>query len=277
MGLEPHGLNLLRYAGNLGEIVTLGRCSNLLTASQLRVAGIPEHFAKDQFADSLLLHLGAKSVESYDNSDFEGATHIADFNKPLPPHRQYDTVIDFGMIEHVYDIAQALKNMRDLCRDGGQILHVAPANNFCGHGFWQISPELFFTLYSAGNGFDSTEVFITKVRGHKPWYSVIPPANGQRAHVSSAVPLFVICRTKKRKDEQSFVVQQSDYLHLWAGGRPAYNGILGKMKKWIRTRPLLADFAWPIYHRFITNASGRNPHLVFWDKRLSGGRDLRAH
>ena len=62
MGLEPHGLNLLRYAGNLGDVVTLGRCSNLLTAGQLRTAGLPEHFAKDRFADSLLLHLGAKSV-----------------------------------------------------------------------------------------------------------------------------------------------------------------------------------------------------------------------
>ena len=39
-----------------------------------------------------------------------------------------------------------------LTKIGGMIIHALPANNFCGHGFWQFSPELFYELYSPENG-----------------------------------------------------------------------------------------------------------------------------
>lgn len=262
MGLEIHGLNLLRYAGNLGDLVTLGRCSNLLTARQLAAAGIPRHFAADKFADALLLHLGSRSVESYDNSDFEGAAHVADFNKPLQGHANYDTVVDFGTLEHIYNLPQAFDNVMALCRTGGQILHVSPGNNYCGHGFWQVSPELFFSLYSEANGFSQTEVFVAKVSHDKHWFRVTRPVNGQRAQVSSSTPLFVLCRTLKARTLDGRIVQQSDYVSRWAGANVKYDGLMGRMKDLIRERPSLVRLTFPIYHRLIANASSRNPHLT---------------
>ncbi len=63
----------------------------------------------------------------------------------------------------MFNIAQALENCVKLCKIGGQILQAVPANGECGHGFWQMSPELFFSLYSERNGFIETEVFIANL------------------------------------------------------------------------------------------------------------------
>ena len=46
----------------------------------------------------------------------------------------------------------------DLCKNGGTIIHSLPSNNNCGHGFWQFSPELFFSLYNEKNGFKNNEM-----------------------------------------------------------------------------------------------------------------------
>ncbi len=46
---------------------------------------------------------------------------ILDVDLPLPPGmKTYDTVVDFGTIEHVFKIAQAMENLVALCREGGQ-------------------------------------------------------------------------------------------------------------------------------------------------------------
>lgn len=226
MGIDAHGLNCLRYAkrfGGLGETVTAGRQSLPLSADVLAAkAGFrdpgPE---RSPFGERLMIDaFGASSVESIDASDYEQATYIHDLNLPLPAGmKTYDTVIDFGTIEHVYIITQAIENLIGLCKVGGQILHVTPANNFCGHGFWQVSPELFFSLYSPRNGFRDTEVFVASRKNHSRWFKVVPPVNGKRIHIISQSKVYVICRTVlDRRVETSFSVQQSDYASQWEHG-----------------------------------------------------------
>ena len=100
-----------------------------------------------------------------DFSNYEGATILHDLNVKLKDGEmsKYDTVLDLGTLEHVYNISNALFNLSKLCKVGGQILHVLPANQMCGHGFWQISPELFFSLYSERNGYGQTRVYTADV------------------------------------------------------------------------------------------------------------------
>ena len=226
MGIDAHGLNCLRYArrfGGLGETVTAGRQSLLLDADALEAkTGFrdpgPE---RSPFAERLMMDaFGASSVESIDASDYEQATYIHDMNLPLPDGmKTYNTVVDFGTIEHVFRITQAIENLIALCRVGGQILHVTPANNFCGHGFWQISPELFFSLYSERNGFRDTDVFVASRKNRTRWYKVIPPVNGKRIHIISQSKVYVICRTVlDRRVTSPFSVQQSDYVSQWVNG-----------------------------------------------------------
>src|ERR1035441_3166291 len=100
----------------------------------------------------------------------------------------------------------------EMCASGGQILHVLPANNFCGHGFWQFSPELFFSMYSEVNGYRGTQVFIADLSNEYCWYEVRRPHNGERANVTSSTPLYNLVRTQKTSFFSHENIQQSDYV-----------------------------------------------------------------
>jgi hypothetical protein len=133
-------------------------------------------------------------------------------NKPLAVQNRYDTVIDGGCIEHIFNIPQALRNVSEICSAGGQILHVLPTNNFCGHGFWQVSPELFFTLYSEANGCRETELFLADLANEQFWYQVREPRDDERANVTSSTPLYALVRTRRTEVFNHDDVQQSDSL-----------------------------------------------------------------
>jgi hypothetical protein len=210
MGIDVTGLNLLRFAnarhGAFGKVATLGRLSLSVSKTKLQhLLNTPSDYKPSDYCEEVLIQFfGASSVESFDVSDYEKATHLIDLNEPLPERfGGFNTVIDAGTLEHVFDISQGLLNVSNLCAPGGQIIHVLPANNFCGHGFWQICPELFFSWYSPENGYQDTEVFLADPNDEKTWWEVRPyskgraPLNGQRPGATSKTHLFVLCRTKK--------------------------------------------------------------------------------
>lgn len=188
---------------------------------------------------------------------------------PLKDRRTYDTVIDAGSLEHVYNAPQALLNVSELCREGGQILHILPANNFCGHGFWQFSPELFFSLYSESNGYSDTRVFLASEYRTDFWYEVLKPDRGQRANVISFMPVFALCRTVKARKCPEISVQQSDYVHTWREDEPNRPHSESRPKWRARIRSVLqesalVDFAYVFYIKMSGkwSLSARNPHLV---------------
>lgn len=224
MGIDEQSLTFLCYANKFFDFkktITIGRQSlNVNEFTLKKLIPVDAKYKQEVYVDQLLKnYFKSTIVDSIDKSSYEDATIIHDMNLPIPDNlkNKYDTVIDSGTLEHVYDIPQALENVSFLCRTGGQIIHILPANNFCGHGFWQISPELFFSLYSDENGYEDTEVFLAKVHdsGHN-FYKVIKPKNGNRVNIYSKDELFVCVRTIKRRTK--FIhsnIQQSDYVYLW--------------------------------------------------------------
>lgn len=278
MGIDLHVLNFLRYASKkkgLGRVATIGRQALMIPPSRLaNMMRIPEKTELGPFCEEFLTkHFDAKFVDSYDNSNYEGATHVVDMNKPIIAGEKYDTIIDGGCVEHIYNVPQALKNISVLCATGGQIIHVLPANNFCGHGFWQFSPELFFSLYSKVNGYSETEVFLADLRNQSEWFEVKQPKNGERAEVISSSPLYVLCRTFKTSDFSHENVQQSDYVHTWGQDSRVssnQNEIIVALKINIKKNPFLLHLIAPPFrairqtiHRMKnpTKLSDRNPHL----------------
>lgn len=223
MGIDVHALNFLRYTKKkklLGNTLTIGRQGLHVDEAKVRsLLGAPMTYRNQKYCETLLLeYFGATIVDSIDVSDFEKATHIVDMNRPLPDHLrgQYDTVIDGGCLEHVFNVTQALKNCSLLCKVGGQILHILPANQSCGHGFWQFSPELFFSLYSEDNGYRETEVWVTNIADESNWYLAKKPAIGDRLLVSSTDVIYLLVRTVlERSDFSHENVQQSDYQYQW--------------------------------------------------------------
>lgn len=274
MGIGYHGLQFLRFAAKqaqFGRVATIGRQELFLQKEEVgRMVGVGEEYEHEKYCDDLLLqHFGAESVDSWDYSDYQGASHVADMNKPLKDvPSTYDTVIDAGSLEHIYNAPQALLNVTELCREGGQILHILPANNFCGHGFWQFSPELFFSLYSEINGYSATRVFLASEYRTDVWYEVLKPDNGQRANVISFTPVLVLCRTVKTGKCSHDSVQQSDYIHVWqqneANQPQSESRPLWRVK--IRSalqRSSLVDLAYVLYIKLSGkwSLSVRNPHL----------------
>lgn len=223
MGLDIHGINFLRYAVQMqkfGAVATLGRQELHISSRKLADIFQLNHLYGPYCEQLLFDFFGASIVDSFDNSDYEDATYIADMNLPISGFPQYDTIIDGGTLEHIYNVPQALKNLSYLCREGGHIIHISPANNECGHGFWQFSPELFYSLYSRENGYAETKVFVASKDNEDYWYEVKKPSNGERAYIQSLAPLFLLCRTKKVISDFSHAnVQQSDYAHVWEANK----------------------------------------------------------
>lgn len=278
MGIDVHGLNFLRYALRkqpLQKVATIGR--QALAISPISLARIMRSHisaSSNLFCEEFLIdHLGATVVESFDFSKYEGATYVVDMNEPIQPPREYDTVIDFGCVEHIYNAPQALKNISLLCAAGGQIIHVLPANNFCGHGFWQFSPEVFFSLYCERNGYHDTEVFLADLKKSSRWFEVIKPSGGKRAQVTSCRSLYVMCRTKKLGQVSHDCVQQSDYLVAWDSGSVTEvlsGGAFAALKKIIGKSSFLNILLTSVYRlvretvnglRNPTTLSNRNRHL----------------
>ena len=228
MGIDVHGFNFLRYAkmyGNFKETITIGRQNlnldvNYIT-KKLKITG---EYIKENYCELLLKeYFGSTSVSSIDNSNFEKATHIYDLNKKIiNVENKYDTVFDGGCLEHIYNLPQALENLSLICKPGGQIIHVLPANNFCGHGFWQFSPETFFSVYCDKNGYTDTEVFIADLAQEKKWFKIKKPRDGERVNLYSRTSLYVLVMTKLINEKFSHSnIQQSDYVSLWNGSSKA--------------------------------------------------------
>lgn len=127
MGIGYNELQFLRFAAKhaqFGRVATIGRQGLSLAKKEVcSLMGVGGKYKHEKYCDSLLLrHFGATCVDSWDYSDYEGASHIADMNKPLNERLStYDTVIDAGTLEHIYNAPQALVNVAKMCCDGGQI------------------------------------------------------------------------------------------------------------------------------------------------------------
>ena len=106
--------------------------------------------------------LGCERVESADVSDWEGADHILDLNRPVPAELtgRFDTVFEAGTIQHVFDLPQVFANLHALLREGGRVIHgMAPSSNHVDHGFYMFSPTLFHDFYTANGWRIEAEYF----------------------------------------------------------------------------------------------------------------------
>lgn len=268
MGLELHALNLTRLlAGRrpLGTVATLGRQVLDLPPAVRRRWGLA---AEERFAEPLLARLGAAATESFDVSPYEGATHLADFNGPVTVPRRYDTVLDFGTLEHIFDQARAFANVRALMAPGATVGHVLPVNNLAGHGFWQYSADLLHGVYAPANGFVWTRVFLASALDPRWWYEAPPPGAGHRTDLASVEPVLAVVAAQLGDDAGNEAAPQQAYYHAaWedaaAHGAPmATGGRFGAVRRLAQR----ARWAMPGLYTPMRNAahvarlaSGRSP------------------
>jgi hypothetical protein len=195
---------------------TLGRVFGVLGIDRDARQFLEQH----QYAEEFFSLLGAKHIDSVDVSPYQGATILHDMNQPVPPAlcERFTLVHDGGTIEHVFNITQALKNCMDMVRVGGHFTQVNIANNWMGHGFWQISPELIFRAFSEENGFQVEAVLMHEVVPGGGWYVVSDPDQiRRRVELCNRQPTYILTIARRIAKAPIFQrpPQQSDYVRMW--------------------------------------------------------------
>ncbi len=233
MGIDYNGARVLLHFKELGvdfsETATIGRQTLSLSIGDLQRA-INNHrrsaetdcqvfYAADGFAEPFLRFIGAGNIASFDYSDYQMATHLHDMNLKIAPgfHEKFSAVFDGGSLEHVFNFPVAIKNCMDMVKTGGHFISICPANNFLGHGFYQFSPELFFSVFSPANGFATIKILAFEDRPDTKIYEVIPPESlGERVTLINNRPVYLAVLARKCRHETELrIPQQSDYKLEW--------------------------------------------------------------
>jgi hypothetical protein len=190
-----------------------------------------EEIRLGKFSERLFTRFGAGKVDSIDASNYEGASIIADFNHPIATelHKKYSMFIDFGSIEHIYNVPQVIDNVTKLLRPEGTVFIMSQANGYAGHGFYQFSPEFFYSAFSAQNGFRDTIVFLVDTQDTKKWHLMPEPKRiGRRNEIPQSRSYFVFCLSTKTNDVKEICPQQSDYVEdAWITSGHSHMGLHG--------------------------------------------------
>ena len=191
-----------------------------------------EEFGSPQYADSFLkIFLQAREVASMDVSAYEECDIIHDLNYPITTEleEQFDTVIDGGTIEHVFNAPIALSNCMRLLKAGGRLFIWTMANNHMGHGFYQFSPEFFFNTLNLENGFKIHDLILVEHR--YPGVQLTPLSPCYRVSDTTVLkrrigavtknPVCVMVHAERIKSKQPFSKYpiQSDYQEIHESGR----------------------------------------------------------
>ena len=177
-------LKARREGVTFGRSLMLGHQGLRLSRTEydrfLHLAGAQAETPMPAYADGLFRALGATQVDVMDFSDYEGANLLHDLNQPIPDvHRAgFDVVVDGGTLEHVFNFPVAIRNCMEMVRPGGRFFSATIPNNWCGHGFYQFSPELFFRVLSAENGFRVEGMYLAELDASR-WWSIRDPAEAR--------------------------------------------------------------------------------------------------
>lgn len=196
---------------------------------QSELAATTNNAAGAQYSEPVFKYLGAEVVDSIDISGYENATVIHDLQRTIPENlkNKYSFVLDGGLLEHVFNVPAALRNAMDMVEIGGHLALITPANNWFGHGMWQLQPELFFSVLRPENGFTDTHIY-SHING--AWYEHKNPRElGFRPELKAF--------SYERKEHQIYVVSrktaetpaaltafQSDYEIAWEKGKDGASG-----------------------------------------------------
>ena len=302
MGLIYSNARLLLAARREGfsfdNVVTLCRQELLLSSAELKKLGkefttqaaalqkldmAPETFADRFFRECL----GSQNIESIDLSDYQEATIGHDLNLTIGDdmRHRFDAVVDAGTLEHVFNFPVALRSCMEMVRVGGCILLATTANNHCGHGFYQFSPELFYRAFQPEHGFQIERVILVEhpfpgaeLSPNQRCYEVADPdALGGRVGLVSRRPVMIQVLAKRINDARSLdsFPQQSDYERLWESSAACAEG------RWTRetvipfSRLSLLGKTRRLLGNLYRHSENRLPDR--WQEWLVGRRQLRDY
>ena len=185
-------INVHRKYNLKGDILILGvqdvycthtQAANILRDNNFVYTEIPESkrkFSRSKgqcefypFIDKKYMHmndlfhmLNFDNVDSMDAFDNEKPSIVHNLNNPVPVdlHEKFDVIFDIGVIEHVFDIRQAIENIVRMLKNKGVVLFYNPMIGSLNQCFYNLQPTFFFDIFKA-NGFDELSLyFVNKPR-----------------------------------------------------------------------------------------------------------------
>jgi len=158
MAIEPEDFALFKEARQVspepGACAILGDCNI--------------HVGLERFKQELNFNI-------VDTFDINGKpTYKVDLNEPLDEslYDKYDWVIDSGTLYCCFDVSTALKNILNILKDKGNVIHTGNLCGFYGRGFYSLSPALFRDFYTCNNF--TIEMSATKTRTNRTWNKFNP-------------------------------------------------------------------------------------------------------
>ena len=238
MGIDNTAAKMILMMKNiqgvdLNEALIFGHQKNYLGQKlRRRIASeyqVPRKTLNDEYADVFLRLVGAENFQVLDISKYEGASIIQDLNLPVPTtlSGKFSAVIDIGTSEHIFNATQSIANLRNLCRVGGHVLILSPANNYLGHGFYQFSPELFFRAFDEEFGFRIESIYLIKQRLFwESWYELTDPRNLKRRGTIQTKRRCYVGAIATRVTSEAHISppQQSDYVAAWVENKTSRLG-----------------------------------------------------
>lgn len=137
---------------NWEQTLTIGRQNWWLSRRESKAVGCPiESYSRTNYSEAFFRKIGAKLLDSVDISPNECPSFTADLSQPgTLKGRVYNAICDFGTAEHIADQLVYWENLWNSLMPFGSLLVVVPANQMCGHGLYQYSPEFFTRMGGFG-------------------------------------------------------------------------------------------------------------------------------
>jgi hypothetical protein len=236
MGLNVNSLKFLLLARERGvsfrRVLMIGRQSIGVSPRDIRtLASLPlaDELADGlrrldiragQYAEPFFALCGAEQIDSMDRTAYEGATILHDLNVPIPHTLagRYDLIVDGGSIEHVFNVPVALASYIRMLAVGGHYVCNTATNNYSGHGFYQLSAELFFAAFAPENGCTVRDAVLYEENGANVWYRLTPPDHAaRRMTFQNCIPAHLLVLTRKDRQVEPFASapQQRMYDAAW--------------------------------------------------------------
>lgn len=139
----------------------------------------------------------------------------------------------------MFNYPTALQSCMEMPEVGGHFISLTPANNYFGHGFYQICPEVFYRSQTPENGYELNALYMFDDNYTRRWAIVMDPEKARRrVTLTNHLPVLLVVLSRRVASKPIFqrAPQQSAYVFAWDGAstKASSDNILVPLRKLLR-------------------------------------------
>lgn len=139
-----------------------------------------------------------------------GGERIVDLNDPLTADliEAFDIMLDAGTMEHCFNVGQAIRNIVDMTKVGGFVVHLNPMT-MINHGFFNFSPTFYHDFYGQNGHQLMAPIHGVSIRGIEVTSYQMDPVRRQAVGDPNSS---IMCVARKKHNRPLVWPMQSKYL-----------------------------------------------------------------